>query len=83
MSVLESEVRGHRGCPGPAGGTTGGYDLEGPRGWKKWMHEGGLGEGLTGRQSVDEWPDSVGGIEQRTGSQRQGGVQWSGRDQGW
>ena len=47
------------------------------------MCEGGLGEKLTERQSEDEWPVDVDEIEQRTGSQCQGGVLWLGQDEGW
>ena len=78
-----NEVRGHRGCRGPADGTTGGYDKGGPRGWKEWMLEGGQDERLTERQSEDEWLVGVDEIEQRMGSQCQGGVPWLGSHEGW
>ena len=47
------------------------------------MREGSLGERSTERQSEDEWLVSVDEIEQRTGSQCRGEVQWSGQDKGW
>ena len=47
------------------------------------MYEGGQGERSTERQSEDEWLVGVDGTEQRTESQCQGGVLWSGQDEGW
>ena len=47
------------------------------------MREGGPGERSTERLSEDEWLVGVDEIEQRTGSQCQGGVLWLGQDEGW
>ena len=47
------------------------------------MHEDDWGERSTEQQSEVEWLGGVDEIKQRMGSQCQGGVQWSGQDEGW